>query len=189
MRRGYAFSQVHPRGDRDPVTRTVASLSSSTKGRASISSESIFAAIRAPVTMSFAASSISARATLTTRVLIDRAERRLNNLGFFKKVTITNEPGSAPDRVVVVVTVEDQPTGTFSVSGGYSTAQGVIGEVSVQETNFMGRGQFARLSVQLGQYAEGVDLLLHRALFPRPSDRCGLRSVRQEQHGVAIRFL
>ena len=30
------------------------------------------------------------------KVLIDRAERRLNNLGYFKKVRVTNEPGSAP---------------------------------------------------------------------------------------------
>ena len=49
------------------------------------------------------------------KVLMDRAERRLNNLGYFKKVRITNEPGSAPDRVVVNVDVEDQPTGAFSI--------------------------------------------------------------------------
>ena len=46
--------------------------------------------------------------------MIERAERRLNNLGFFKKVHITNRPGSTPDRVIVVVEVEDQPTGSFS---------------------------------------------------------------------------
>ena len=52
------------------------------------------------------------------RILLDQAERRLNNLGYFKKVRITNEPGSAPDRVVVNVDVEDQATGSFSISGG-----------------------------------------------------------------------
>ena len=34
------------------------------------------------------------------RALIDRAERRLKNLNYFKIVKITNEPGSAPDRIV-----------------------------------------------------------------------------------------
>ncbi len=53
--------------------------------------------------------------------LIDRAERRIKNLNFFKTVKITNEPGSAPDRVVVNVDVEEQSTGEFSVMGGYST--------------------------------------------------------------------
>jgi outer membrane protein insertion porin family len=50
------------------------------------------------------------------RALIDRAERRLKNLGYFKNVKITNEPGSAPDRIVVNVDVEEQSTGQFSFS-------------------------------------------------------------------------
>ena len=37
------------------------------------------------------------------RALVDRAERRIKNLNFFKTVKITNEPGSAPDRVVINV--------------------------------------------------------------------------------------
>ena len=46
---------------------------------------------------------------------------------------ITNEPGSAPDRVVVNVDVEEQSTGEFSVMGGYSTADGFMGQVSISE--------------------------------------------------------
>ena len=80
------------------------------------------------------------------KVMVDRAERRLNNLGFFTKVRITNEPGSAPDRVVVNIDVEDKATGSFSVAGGYSTSDGVIGEVSLSESNFLGRGQFVRIA-------------------------------------------
>ena len=53
--------------------------------------------------------------------LIERGERRLNNLGFFKTVHISNRPGSSPDRVIVVVDVEDKPTGSIAISGGYST--------------------------------------------------------------------
>ena len=87
--------------------------------------------------------------------LIEKAERRLNNLGFFKKVHITNRPGSSPDRVIVVVEVEDQPTGSFSISGGYSTTDGAIAEVSVTETNFLGRGQYVKLSASEGQYSRG----------------------------------
>ena len=77
------------------------------------------------------------------RALIDRAERRLKNLNYFKIVKITNEPGSAPDRVVINVDVE-QPTGEFSVSGGYSTADNFIAEVSVADPNLMGRGNLGR---------------------------------------------
>jgi outer membrane protein insertion porin family len=155
-RRGYVFSQVHPRGDRDPATRTVRIAFVIDEGpRVYIERIDIRGNTRTRDYVIRREFDIG-EGDAYNKVMIDLAERRLNSLGFFKKVTITNEPGSAPDRVVVVVTVEDQPTGSFNVSGGYSTADGIIGEVSVQETNFMGRGQFARLSVQLGQYAEGV---------------------------------
>ncbi|MFT0891420.1 outer membrane protein assembly factor BamA [Pseudochelatococcus sp. G4_1912] len=99
------------------------------------------------------------------KVLMDRAERRLNNLGYFKTVRITSEPGSTPDRVVVNVDVEDQSTGQFSVSGGYSTSDGFIGEVAVSESNFLGRGQFVRLAGSWGQYSQGVDFSFTEPYF------------------------
>src|SRR3712207_6530406 len=99
------------------------------------------------------------------KVLIDRAERRLNNLGYFKKVRVTNEPGSAPDRVVVNIDVEDQPTGSFSISGGYSTAEGFISEVSVSESNFLGRGHYVRVAGQLGEKTNGVDFSFTEPYF------------------------
>ena len=99
------------------------------------------------------------------RALIDRAERRLNNLNYFKKVKITNEPGSAPDRVVVNIDVEEKSTGSISVAGGYSTAEGFIGELSVAETNLMGRGQYARAALRYGEYSRGVELSFAEPYF------------------------
>jgi outer membrane protein insertion porin family len=92
------------------------------------------------------------------RALIDRAERRIKNLNYFKTVKITNEPGSAPDRIVINVDVEEQSTGEFSISGGYSTADGFIGEVSVGERNLLGRGHIARAALQYGTRARGFEL-------------------------------
>src|SRR5690606_35429176 len=40
-----------------------------------------------------------------------------------------------------------QSTGSFSVAAGVSTSQGIIGEVALEETNFLGRGQTLRISV------------------------------------------
>jgi outer membrane protein insertion porin family len=99
------------------------------------------------------------------KVLVDRAERRLNGLGYFKRVRISNEPGTAPDRVVLNVDVEDQPTGSFSVSGGYSTADGYIGEVSVTESNFLGRGHYVRVAGTYGERVHGVDFSFTEPYF------------------------
>jgi len=92
------------------------------------------------------------------RALIDRGERRLKALGFFKVVKINKEPGSTPDRVVVNVTVEEQDTGDYMIGGGYSTADGFLAQVSVSERNLLGRGEFIKAAVSFGQYSNGFDL-------------------------------
>jgi outer membrane protein insertion porin family len=92
------------------------------------------------------------------RALVDRAERRLKNLGYFKTVKIASEAGSAPDRVIINVEVEEQSTGEFSIAGGYSSADGVIGEVSIGERNLLGSGYYAKASVRYGEYAKGFEL-------------------------------
>jgi len=92
------------------------------------------------------------------KALIDRAERRLKNLNYFKTIKILHQPGSVPDRVVLDVEVVEQSTGDFSVSGGYSTTDGVLAEVKASERNFMGTGKTVSSSVSYGQYGGGFDL-------------------------------
>ncbi|MDQ0469307.1 outer membrane protein assembly factor BamA [Labrys wisconsinensis] len=99
------------------------------------------------------------------KAMIDRAARRLRNLGYFESVKITNEPGSAPDRVIIDVEVVDQSTGEFSVGGGYSTSDGFIGEVSLSERNFLGRGQYVKVAVQYGQNTQGVQFSFTEPYF------------------------
>jgi outer membrane protein insertion porin family len=60
--------------------------------------------------------------------------------------------------VILVVDLEEKSTGDFSVSGGYSTTDGALGEVSISERNFLGRGLFAKAAVTYGQYARGGSL-------------------------------
>jgi outer membrane protein insertion porin family len=92
------------------------------------------------------------------KTLIDRAERHLKNLGYFKSVKIENAAGSAPDRVVLNVNLEEQSTGDFNISGGYSTTAGAIVELKIGDRSFLGSGDNVTASVTYGQYAEGIDL-------------------------------
>ncbi|MBK3397050.1 MULTISPECIES: outer membrane protein assembly factor BamA [Methylobacterium] len=164
-RSGHPFAQVRPTGERDRATGTVA-LGYIVEDGPKVYIERIN--VRGNTrTRDYV---VRRELDLTegdayNRVLVDRAERRLNGLGFFKKVRFSNEPGSAPDRVVVNIDVEDQPTGSFSVAGGYSTADGIIGEVSVSESNFLGRGQYVRLAGTAGQYTRGVDFSFTEPYF------------------------
>jgi len=92
------------------------------------------------------------------KTLIDRAERRLKNLNYFKSVKITARPGSASDRVVLDVEAVDQSTGDFTVSGGHSSTDGWLGEVKIGDRNFYGTGDNVQASATYGQYAQGVEL-------------------------------
>jgi outer membrane protein insertion porin family len=154
---GYPFTQVRPRGDRDPATHTVTIAFVLDEGPRVYIERIVVRGNTRTRDYVIRREFELGEGDAFNRVLVDRAERRLNNLGFFKKVKITNEPGSTPDRVIVVVDVEDQPTGSLSLSGGFSTTEGFIADVSVTETNFMGRGQYVRLAVSEGQFSRGVE--------------------------------
>jgi outer membrane protein insertion porin family len=99
------------------------------------------------------------------KTLIDRAERRLKNLNYFKTVKITTKPGSVADRVVLDVAVEEQSTGEFNIAGGYSTTDGLLAEVKLGDRNFLGSGQSVTGSVTYGQYARGIDLSASEPYF------------------------
>src|SRR3954464_1060335 len=154
-RRGYAFAIVRPRGDRNFEAHTVTITYAIDEGpRTYIERINVRGNTRTRdyvIRREFDLSEGDAY----NRALVDRAERRLKNLDFFKTVKILTEPGSSTDRVVLVVDLEEKSTGDFSVSGGYSTTDGALAEVSISERNFLGRGLFAKASVTYGQYARG----------------------------------
>jgi outer membrane protein insertion porin family len=157
-RRGYPFAVVRPHGDRDQATRRISVTFNIDEGpRVYVERINIHGNTRTRDYVIRREFDI-AEGDAYNRALVDRAERRLKNLNYFKSVKITNEPGSAPDRVVLNVDVEDMPTGEFSIAGGYSTANGAMAELSIAERNLLGRGQFAKFAVQYGQYTKGFQV-------------------------------
>ena len=155
---GYPFATVRPRGDRDPQNHLINVVFVVDEGvRAYIERINIRGNTRTRDYVIRREFDIS-EGDPYNRALIDRAERRIKSLNFFKTVKITNEPGSAPDRVVINVDVEEQSTGDFSVMGGYSTADGFMGQVSISERNLMGTGRYGRASGTFGQYIRGIEL-------------------------------
>jgi outer membrane protein insertion porin family len=151
-KRGFPFVDVRPHAERDPAANTiniVFTLEDSPRRyveRIDIHGNTIThdEVIRREFDI--------AEGDAYNRGLVDAAERRLKQLPPFKSVKITSAPGSAPDRVVLNVEVEEQKTGEIFYSGGYSTSLGFVGEVSVAERNFLGLGQYVKVSAAIGQY-------------------------------------
>jgi outer membrane protein insertion porin family len=151
-KRGFPFVDVRPHADRDSAANTINVVFTLDDGprryveRINIHGNTVTRdeVIRREFDV--------AEGDAYNRGLIDAAERRLKQLAPFKSVKITAEDGSTPDRVVLDVAVQEQQTGNLSFSGGYSTSVGIIGEVTVSEQNFLGLGQYVKVSVALGQY-------------------------------------
>ena len=157
-RRGYAFAVVRPQGDRDIATAIINVVFLIEEGpRVYIERINVRGNTRTRDYVIRREFDIG-EGDAYNRALIDRAERRLKNLNYFKTVKITNEPGSAPDRIVLNVDVDEMPTGEMSIAGGYSTADGFMAELSIGERNLLGQGQFAKMAIQYGERARGFEL-------------------------------
>jgi len=81
------------------------------------------------------------------RSMVQRGKSHIEGLSYIKSVNISMEPGSAPDKVVLNVAVEEGNSGDYGASVGYDTTQGIIGDLSFTERNFLGRGQYVRASL------------------------------------------
>ena len=90
---------------------------------------------------------------------VKRSQDRIQSLGFFQeKLEIKQTEGSAPDRVVLGVNVEEKPTGQLSLSGGYSSLEKFVIQLALSQNNFMGKGQELDASVNYSSYSKSAQL-------------------------------
>ena len=158
---GYAFAQVTPRGNRDFETRTIAVAYSIDQGpRTYIQRIEIRGNTRTRDYVIRREFDIS-EGDAFNQVLVQRAKRRLEDLDYFTAVNISTAPGSQPDQIVLIVDVLEKSTGEFSVGAGYSTGgtnPGPSVEIGVTERNFLGRGQYIKVSVGGGEDTRSYQL-------------------------------
>lgn len=91
-------------------------------------------------------------------VKVDASKQRLENLGYFSRVTAQPEEASAPNRKNLAILVEEQRTGSISFGAGFSSVDSILGFVEVTQGNFdiakppyfTGAGQKARVRAQFG---------------------------------------
>lgn len=90
--------------------------------------------------------------------LLRLSRSKVRGLDFFQKVEITQEEGTAPDKTIINVDVQEKSTGELSIGAGFSTTDSVSADLTVRERNLLGRGQDLRFSVSLGSRAQNVDI-------------------------------
>ena len=91
------------------------------------------------------------------RALVVRGRKNIDALGFFSAVNLTSTQGSAADKVVINIAVTESSTGEYGATAGYSTVDGILGEISLTERNFLGRGQYLRAAIGASQAGRTFD--------------------------------
>ena len=199
-KKGFAFAQVQPRIERDTEARELTVSYDLQQGprvyieRIEIvgNTRTLDEVIRRELKL--------AEGDAYNRILVDRARRRLTALDFFSKVEIQEMPGSAPDRVILVIRVEEKSTGSLHFSVGYSTSEGPIGSVDYTERNLLGTGRqlniktslsFKRQSVDFGftePYFLGYNMTAGIDLFGSRTDFKDESNYRTNQAGFGLRL-
>jgi outer membrane protein insertion porin family len=163
--RGYAFVDVDPRVERDRDEREVDISFAIDEGRRVFveriditgNVRTLDKVIRREMRL------VEGDAYNTAK--LRRSRQRIQDLDYFQDVTVEEVPGTAPDKAVVNVGVQEKPTGSLSIGAGFSTGSGFLGDLSIRERNFLGRGQDLKASLLLGQKQQQVDLSFTEPYF------------------------
>jgi outer membrane protein insertion porin family len=96
---------------------------------------------------------------------LKRSKQNLMNTGFFEEANLVTAKGRSADQLDLNVEVKEKPTGTFSVGAGYSSLDGIIGQGSVQQANFLGLGLKATAAASFGSKSQTYNLGLTDPYF------------------------
>jgi outer membrane protein insertion porin family len=79
------------------------------------------------------------------------ALQKIFNLGFFETVKPRYDKGEKnPTDVILAIELKEQKTGTASLGGGYSSANGFVGFLEVTWNNFRGLAQKLKVKLEVG---------------------------------------
>ena len=148
--RGYAFVDVEPKTQIDPISRTVSITFTVNPGREVLVNR-----------INIAGNTKTSDKVIRREMQVQEQEpysgeavreskRRLDQLGFFSETRITTAASSQPDKVDLNVNVTEQTTATFQVAAGFDSYQSIFGHFQLGNSNLFGGGEAALLSAQVG---------------------------------------
>ena len=95
---------------------------------------------------------------LFNSALVNRSREKLINLGYFREVNLQIRPGSAEDKMNLILDVTEQPTGTISMGGGFGTQSGFSIFTEVGENNLNGAGEKISGRLEYGPLRRSVGI-------------------------------
>jgi outer membrane protein insertion porin family len=165
---GHASAEVNPKVETEPDNRLGVTLEVTEGPTVYVERINIAGNVRSQDKILRREFQMSEGDIFTLRKL-QRSRQRLVNLGYFEKVEVTTAPGSDKTRILVNVDVTERPTGVFSIGGGYSSQDSILGTIDLSQNNFLGRGWQVSVRLRGGANTQqGVISFTEPWLFDRP---------------------
>ncbi|PPR76957.1 MAG: Outer membrane protein assembly factor BamA [Alphaproteobacteria bacterium MarineAlpha2_Bin1] len=89
---------------------------------------------------------------------ISESVKNIRNLGIFEKVDLETNRGTKNDKTILDLKIQEKSTGELSLGMGISSSDGPLGDFSVKERNFLGKGQKLSTSLRLSSRTQEIDL-------------------------------
>ncbi len=96
---------------------------------------------------------------------VEASKKRITALGYFERVDVTPEIGSAPDRVILNFEIAERATGTFQVGAGFSSVENFIATAQIQQANLFGNGQMLALQAQVSSLRQIISVRFFEPYF------------------------
>lgn len=119
---------------------------------------------------------------------IRESAERIRALGYFADAQVNARQGSSTDQVIVDVDVEEQPTGSLTFGGTYSTDNGFGLVAGLTERNFLGRGQTVSVNVSTSPDVNNYELSFTEPNFLGRDVAVGFRAAYQDLTFNQVRY-
>ena len=96
---------------------------------------------------------------------LETSKKLITALGYFERVDVSTEEGSAPDRINVYVEVGEKATGTFQIGAGFSSVENFILTAQIQQANLFGNGQSLALQAQVSGLRQLINIRFFEPYF------------------------
>jgi outer membrane protein insertion porin family len=90
--------------------------------------------------------------------LLKKSEQNLKDLDYFDKVSVTNSPGSEPDKTIIDVKLTEKSTGEVSVGAGYSGLDGAFAQFNIRQRNLFGEGKDLSFGAEISSYYQQLNI-------------------------------
>ncbi len=149
---GYYFAEINPIPEVDEATKTVTVNYAINPGKQVYVRRINFKGNQKTADNVLRREMRQLEGSLASNEKIDLSKVRLERTGFFKTVSIdTVRVPNSNDQIDLNATVEEQPSGSSSISVGYSQYGGITFQFGLNQTNFFGTGNQVGLDITRSQ--------------------------------------